>query len=208
MVSTSARSVLLRTILSANATCSTASFSTPSGLTSSKCSLTCAASTIVMIASSRRSEAISSSMKKVCATGAGSASPVVSIRMRSKRSLRFIKAPRMRIRSPRTVQQMQPLFISKISSSASSTSASSIPTSPNSFSMTAMRCPCSSVRMRLSSVVLPEPRNPVSTVTGTRSSVVSAIGLSFRAVGAGGMRVEVIMRIIIIRRRADTVIEK
>ena len=74
------------------------------------------------------------------------------------------------MRSPRTVQQMQPLFISNTSSSASSTSASSTPTSPNSFSITAIRRPCRSVRMRLSKVVLPEPRKPVRTVTGTRSS--------------------------------------
>jgi hypothetical protein len=40
------------------------------------------------------------------------------------------------------VQQTQPLFISKISSFVSITSASSIPTSPNSFSMTAIFFPC------------------------------------------------------------------
>lgn len=50
-----------------------------------------------------------------------------------------------KILSNRTVQQMQPLFISKISSSASNfccTKASSIPTSPYSFSMTAIFLPC------------------------------------------------------------------
>src|SRR5262249_5331021 len=40
-----------------------------------------------------------------------------------------------------------------------------MPTSPNSFMITATRRPCSAVRMRLSSVVLPEPRNPVRMMT-------------------------------------------
>ena len=43
------------------------------------------------------------------------------------------------IRSPRTVQQMQPLFISTICSSLFSMISLSTPTSPNSFSITAMR---------------------------------------------------------------------
>ena len=37
---------------------------------------------------------------------------------------------------------------------------------PKSFTRTAMRSPWSPVRMRFSSVVLPAPRNPVSTVRG------------------------------------------
>lgn len=41
-------------------------------------------------------------MKKVCATGAGSASPVVSMRMASKRVLRLSSLFSTRIRSPRT----------------------------------------------------------------------------------------------------------
>ena len=48
----------------------------------------------------------------------------------------------MRTRSPRTVQQMHPLFISKISSSALMTRSLSTPISPNSFSMTAIFLPC------------------------------------------------------------------
>ena len=83
----------------------------------------------------------------------------------------------MRIRSPRTVQQMQPLFISKTSSSELITNAWSMPISPNSFSITAMRLPCCSVRMWLSSVVLPEPRKPVKTVTGTRGSRETSVGV-------------------------------
>jgi len=93
--------------------------------------------------------------------------PVVSPRMLSKRSLRFIRFPGILVRSPRTVQQIQPLFISKISSSAPITKSLSTPISPNSFPITAIRRPCCSVRMRFRSVVLLEPRNPVRTVTGT-----------------------------------------
>src|SRR5207302_1355370 len=100
--------------------------------------------------------------------------PVVSITTRSNlsapRSRLALSSPRMRIRSPRTVQHMQPLFISTICSSACSMIALSIPTSPNSFSITAMRWPWSSLRMRLSSVVLPLPRKPVRIVTGTMSA--------------------------------------
>src|SRR5262245_47731025 len=40
-----------------------------------------------------------------------------------------------------------------------------MPTSPNSLTITATRRPCSAVRMRLSSVVLPDPRNPVRMMT-------------------------------------------
>src|SRR5438552_2636408 len=65
------------------------------------------------------------------------------------------------------LQQVQPLFILTISSSPFSMRSLSTPTSPNSFSITAMRWPWSSLRMRLSSVVLPLPRKPVRMVTGT-----------------------------------------
>ena len=76
----------------------------------------------------------------------------------------------MRIRSPRTEQQMHPLFISKSSSSLWMTSWLSTPTSPNSFSITASFRPCRSERIRLSRVVFPAPRNPVRTVTGIGSA--------------------------------------
>jgi hypothetical protein len=72
--------------------------------------------------------------------------------------LRFIKPSMMRIKSPRTVQQMQPLFISKTSSSAPTTSSLSMPISPNSLTITAYLRPWFSLKMRLSSVVLPAPR--------------------------------------------------
>ena len=48
----------------------------------------------------------------------------------------------MRIRSPRTVQQTQPLFISNTSSSAPTTRSLSMPISPNSLTITAYFLPC------------------------------------------------------------------
>mmetsp|Transcript_4574 Transcript_4574/g.15773 ORF Transcript_4574/g.15773 Transcript_4574/m.15773 type:complete len:200 (-) Transcript_4574:332-931(-) len=77
----STKSILLSRIRSAKATCSTDSFSTPSGFSSFRCSTMCFASTTVRMPSSRIESLISSSTKKVWATGAGSARPVVSIRI-------------------------------------------------------------------------------------------------------------------------------
>mmetsp|Transcript_14006 Transcript_14006/g.41741 ORF Transcript_14006/g.41741 Transcript_14006/m.41741 type:complete len:300 (-) Transcript_14006:86-985(-) len=180
--SSGTRSILFSKRRSAKATCSSASFSAPSGFSSSRCCSMCLASTSVTMPSSSKTAEISSSTKKVCATGAGSAMPVVSMMMASSalpdswRALSFLSTM---AKSARTVQQMQPFIISMSSSPSTRLamffwrSASSMPTSPNSFSITAMVLPCSAVRMWLSSVVLPLPRKPVSTVTGTRMSTES-----------------------------------
>mmetsp|Transcript_89735 Transcript_89735/g.231669 ORF Transcript_89735/g.231669 Transcript_89735/m.231669 type:complete len:253 (-) Transcript_89735:502-1260(-) len=143
------RSHLFSKMRSAKATCSTASFSTPSGFSSSKWATRCFASHTVKMPSKDSFCCTKSSAKNVCATGDGSASPVVSIMTASMglpvfcEFLTIFFRPAMR--SPRTVQQMQPLFISTMFSSVvsgpASMSASSMPTSPNSFSMTAMRFP-------------------------------------------------------------------
>ena len=132
----------------------------------------CLASTSVMMPSSRAKAATLGSTKKVWATGAGSAIPVVSITIPSNFKVpactRFASLSNTTTRSWRTVQQMQPFIISMISSSACIrvfffSKSSSIPTSPNSFSITANFLPCCCVRMWFSNVVLPEPRKPVST---------------------------------------------
>ena len=112
-------------------------------------------------------------MKNVCATGPGSARPVVSMTMRSKLSkpLRRLAANNCRVtrRSSRMVQQMQPLLIWMICSSVSETRMSlSMFSSPNSFSITAIFWPWASVSTRLSKVVLPEPKKPVRMVVGIR----------------------------------------
>ena len=75
------KSIFLRRILSAKAIYSTDSFSTPGALISSRCISVCLASTTVIIESNLYSYWMIGSMKKVWATGEGSANPVVSIRI-------------------------------------------------------------------------------------------------------------------------------
>ena len=132
----------------------------------------CFASTNVMMPSSRAKAATLGSTKKVWATGAGSAMPVVSMTMPSSFKVpawtRFASLSNTTTRSCRTVQQMQPFIISMISSSACILvfflrRSSSIPTSPNSFSITANFLPCCCVRMWFKRVVFPDPKNPVRT---------------------------------------------
>src|SRR6185503_12925540 len=85
------------------------------------------------------------------------------------------------MKSSATVQQMQPLVSSTISPGAqafaahSSTNPPSNPASPNSLTMTAMRRPSACVSSERSNVVLPAPRKPVSTVTGTRDIAIFSL---------------------------------
>src|SRR6185437_16923771 len=62
-----------------------------------------------------------------------------------------------------------PLPRSSVSSALDRTRASSMPAAPNSLTTTAVPRPCGVARKRLSNVVLPAPRKPVITVTGTRA---------------------------------------
>ena len=81
---------------------------------------------------------------------------------------------------------MQPFMTSiTLSSELSTKIFSSIPTSPNSFSITANFILCSVLdRIWLSSVVFPDPRNPVNTVTGIlRFCTFKAPYLSLRGMG-------------------------
>src|SRR6185295_865892 len=85
------------------------------------------------------------------------------------------------MKSSATVQQMHPLVSSTMSPGAqalaahSSTSPPSNPASPNSLTITAMRRPSACVSSERSSVVLPAPRKPVSTVTGTRDIAILSL---------------------------------
>ena len=115
----------------------------------------CFASTSVTTPSIRAKDLTISSTKKVCATGAGSAMPAVSITMASSLSLpdwiRFASFWSTATRSRRTVQQTQPFIISMSSSFTCifaflASSASSMPTSPN--SMTAILLPCVACKER------------------------------------------------------------
>mmetsp|Transcript_3969 Transcript_3969/g.7733 ORF Transcript_3969/g.7733 Transcript_3969/m.7733 type:complete len:202 (+) Transcript_3969:1624-2229(+) len=170
----STRSVLLSTMRSAKAICSIASFTTPSFFTSLRWRVTCLESTTVTSPSRRYCCESWSSRKNVWMMGAGLASPVVSMSTWSNLSRLFMaRSLSMFTRSPRTVQQRQPLLSISTSSSPASSAATrdpSISISPNSFSMTAIRMPWSSFRILFSSVVFPEPRKPVMIVTGNRLS--------------------------------------
>src|SRR5262249_59734915 len=64
------------------------------------------------------------------------------------------------------VQHRQPVVSVTSPSSACSTSRWSRPTSPNSLMTTAVSVSAGSLSRRLSSVVLPAPRKPVSTLYG------------------------------------------
>ena len=79
-------------------------------------------------------------------------------------------------RSPATWQQTQPLGSSTMFSEAVRTSAWSIATGPNSFTITAQSPAAGCATRRLSSVVLPLPRKPVSSVTGVTEVAVMAVG--------------------------------
>ena len=71
-------------------------------------------------------------------------------------------------RSPRSVQQTQPLASSTVRSSTRRSRWWSMPTSPSSFTITAVSPMSGWASRRESSVVLPLPRNPVTSVTGRR----------------------------------------
>jgi len=100
-------------------------------------------------------------------------SPDVSITMRSKlgtapRARSANNSRKVSCRSVRILQQRQPLPSSTVTSLLDRNRALSMPISPYSLTMTAVLAPSgfsSSARIR---VVLPEPRNPVTAMTGSR----------------------------------------
>src|SRR5688572_11306171 len=107
-------------------------------------------------------------------SGCGKARPEVSMTIASSGRSRASNLSMVGMKSSATVQHIQPLVSSTMSPGAqafaahSSTSPPSNPASPNSLTITAMRRPSACVSSERSNVVLPAPRNPVSTVTGTR----------------------------------------
>src|SRR6266508_3086030 len=130
-----------------------------------------AASTTATTTSTWNSPPSARSVANVCRIGPGSASPLVSITIR----LNWGNVPCVRsatrlrsafCRSERMLQHRQPLPSSVTSSLEARTSASSMPTLPNSLMMTAVPSPAGLARKRRSSVVLPATRKPVTTVTG------------------------------------------
>src|SRR5512141_726491 len=84
-----------------------------------------------------------------------------------------------RTTSPAARQQMQPPAMTTMRSLAWRTSAWSMAISPSSFTRTAVSAKRGSCSQRLSRVVLPLPRKPVSTVTGVMPDpATSALGLA------------------------------
>ena len=133
---------------------------------------TCSASTTQMMLSRRTRSISEGSSAKVRAIPVGSATPLASSTMysgRSGRSMTWITASE---RSSRIEQQTQPLARLITSLSTSTTRSASMLIEPKSLTRTPTFIPWSPLRMRLSRVVLPAPRNPVSTVTGVRSAPV------------------------------------
>ena len=142
-----------------------------------------ASTTDTMVSSSATSiRAAPSSRRKanVAATGIGSEMPLDSITRWSNRPVRASRSTSTS-RSSRKVQQMHPLVISTNLSSGrenpapSATSAASTLTSLMSLTITATRRPSVLPRTWLSIVVLPAPRNPNSTVTGSVGAVVGLV---------------------------------
>ena len=130
-----------------------------------------------------------SGQSKAFRSGLGRARPEVSIRMCSGCGSSFISCSMVGMKSSATVQQMQPFASSMIFSAGQFGMAQdfrispSTPTSPNSLTTTARRLPPGFCIRWLMSVVLPEPRKPVTTVTGILArSVMDQLSLS------GGMR--------------------
>src|SRR5439155_26482543 len=71
-------------------------------------------------------------------------------------------------KSVRVLQHKQPLPSSVTSSLLSRSRASSMPSHPNSLTISAVPFPSGESRKRRTSVVFPAPRNPVTIVTGSR----------------------------------------
>ena len=131
------------------------------------------ASTTVSTTSMANSPPSARSVEKVCRIGLMSARPLVSISTRPKcgilpRSRSATSRRSVFCKSVRVLQHRQPLPSSVTSSLLSRSSASSMPSEPNSLTISAVPLPSGVSRNRRTSVVFPAPRNPVTIVTGSR----------------------------------------
>mmetsp|Transcript_7802 Transcript_7802/g.19287 ORF Transcript_7802/g.19287 Transcript_7802/m.19287 type:complete len:220 (-) Transcript_7802:287-946(-) len=143
--SASTRSSLFKMILSAKAICWYAMFTFPCSTSSSSRPTKCFASAKATTASKRRSKVRRSLDMKVRIIGTGSAIPVDSIMMASMPAPAFMSSTickRPFSKSPRMVQHTQPFSMTTTRSANAFLScfrrASSMETSPNSFSMIAI----------------------------------------------------------------------
>ena len=165
----STRSVLVTTMRSATATCFTAS----TWLVERRCAID---------GVDQRDHAVqpvgldSSGCAMIdCSTGAGSASPVVSM-TRARRQLRCARSAGDRqigkrvdeVAAHRAAEAPVGELDNAVGRCSTSNGRSRHP--PNSLMMTAVSASAGSLSSRLSSVVLPAPRKPVSTETGMGNS--------------------------------------
>ena len=146
--------------MSAHAICQ--SFSRSTSGAANTCS---ASSTQVML--SRRIRSRNLAIENVTMSPDGSATPLASSRMYSGCSGRSMVATTDSIKSSRIVQHTHPFARLITSPSTPTTSSASMLIDPKSLTSTATRSPWSPRRMRFRSVVLPAPRKPVRTVSGT-----------------------------------------
>ncbi len=124
-----------------------------------------------------------------------SARPLVSISTRPKCGIlpRSRSATSLRsaiCRSVRVLQHRQPLPSSVTSSLLSRSSASSMPSAPNSLTTSAVPRPSGVFRKRWTSVVFPAPRKPVTMVTGSRAPRSMLLPPAELAGGCRGKQIE------------------
>ena len=152
-----------------------------SGSSAKRPAATAAPSTTAITPSTVTREAISGQLKAFT-SGLGSARPEVSMTMCSGgdgRSSRLFSAG---TKSSATVQHRQPLASSTMASSGQLSTpqlfriSPSMPTSPNSLTITASRRPPAFSSTCRTSVVLPAPRKPVTIVQGTLATLMTAPG--------------------------------
>ena len=148
-----------------------------SGSSAKRPAATAAPSTTATTPSTVTREAISGQLKALT-SGLGSARPEVSMTMCSGGDGPVEQAFRAGTKSSATVQQMQPLASSTMLSSVQLSMpqlfriSPSMPTSPNSLTITARRRPSAFSSTWRTSVVLPAPRKPVTIVQGTLANEV------------------------------------
>src|ERR1700722_15552105 len=97
----------------------------------------------------------------------GSATPLVSITISSGRGSRRSRTASVRSKSPCSEQQMQPLLRLTTPSAAPVISSASMLTAPKSLTTAAIRLPPACASRWFTTVVLPAPRNPATSTTGT-----------------------------------------
>src|SRR5271170_7773358 len=166
---------------------------------SSGTSKTCSASS-TQVTLSRRIRSRKRGNVNVDAIPVGTATPLASSTMYSGRSGMSSTDITASIRSSRIEQQTQPFARLTTPDRTPTTRSASMFTSPKSLTRTATRSPWSPSSIRFSRVVLPAPRKPVSTVTGTGGGAPSAAAWSRTSRPGGGGKASLNIRLLRLRR--------